>query len=251
MSQNFWLIGASEGIGAAVAKRLSQKGHRVAISARSEQKLQSVLSACSGSEHLALPLDVSNLATIVAAHERLSDGWGGVDTLVYYAGNYEPMGAMELSIAPIEAMIDTNLTGAFRTLAVVLPKMISANAGRIVLIGSVAGYRGLGNAMGYGASKAGINHLAENLRVDLSSTNIRVQLVCPGFVRTRLTDKNDFEMPSLVSPEHAAEKIVKGLETSKFEIHFPKKLTLFLKFLSVLPSSLYFPILSLLLRQKK
>ncbi|MEY4879469.1 MAG: hypothetical protein RJB62_938 [Pseudomonadota bacterium] len=251
MSERIWIIGASEGIGAALASRLAQDGQRCAVSARSTERLDALAASFAGSGHLALPLDVSDKASLAAAHSRLEAEWGGVDMLIYCAGAYEPMSAKDMDMKSVETMIDTNLTGAFRAVAVVLPAMLARNAGRIVLMGSVAGYRGLGNAMGYGASKAGINHFAENLTCDLSDTAIRVQLVCPGFVRTRLTEKNSFNMPLLMSAETAADAVVKGLSSCSFEIHFPKRLSLFLKFLSVLPAPLYFFLLRSLIGTKK
>lgn len=248
MTERIWLIGASEGIGAALALRLAQDGHRVALSARSTDRLQALKSELKGKDHLALPVDVADVSSISAAFRRITEEWGGLDTLIYCAGAYDPMNAKTLDLARIETMLDTNITGAFRAVAIVIPTMLKRNAGRIVLVGSVSGYRGLPNAMGYGASKAALHHLAENLRLDLADTNLRVQLVAPGFVRTRLTDKNGFKMPFLMSPEDAARKIADGLATSRFEIHFPWQLSRLLKTLSVLPNALYFRLTQALLK---
>jgi len=249
--ERIWLIGASEGIGAALAHRLARDGQLCALSARSAERLSDLRLALAGEGHLAIPADVTDAASLAAAHAQILQAWGGLDTMIYCAGTYDPMSAAEMNLARVEAMVDTNLTGAFRAVATVLPHMLQQNAGKLVMMGSVAGYRGLGNAMGYGASKAGINHLAENLRLDLCATPIRVQLVCPGFVRTRLTDKNHFNMPFLIEVERAAELITEGLRSTRFEIHFPKRLSLFLKALSVLPAGLYFPLVERLLGKKK
>jgi short-subunit dehydrogenase len=249
--ERIWLIGASEGIGAALARRLAAEGHVCAVTARSADRLSELCLSLPGSGHLALPADVGDVASLAAVHARLIESWGHVDTMVYCAGTYDPMAATHMKLTRVEAMIDTNLTGAFRAVASVLPDMLQRAAGRIVLMGSVAGYRGLGSAMGYGASKAGINHLAENLRLDLAASGVRVQLVCPGFVRTRLTDKNSFGMPFLMDADKAADLIARGLRTRRFEIHFPKRLSLFLKALSVLPAGVYFPLVERLLGKRK
>ena len=162
------------------------------------------------------------------------------DIVIYNAGTYKPMDVQHFELEPVESMLDVNLRGAFRVVSLVIPAFLQRNAGHFVLVGSVAGYRGLPSAMGYGASKAGIMHLAENLKADLKTTKIRVQLVSPGFVKTRLTDMNDFKMPCIITAEKAAQYIVDGLESSRFEIHFPKRFSFVLKLLSLLPASLYF-----------
>jgi short-subunit dehydrogenase len=150
------------------------------------------------------------------------------------------MGAKEFHLDTVEKIVDVNISGAFRALAHILPVFVARNAGHIVLVGSVAGYRGLPNAMGYGASKAAINHLAVNLKLDLSDTAIEVQLVSPGFVKTRLTDKNDFPMPFLMSAEGAADCIASGMRKSRFEISFPWQMAVIFKLLNLLPQRLYF-----------
>jgi len=251
IQERIWLIGASEGIGAALARRLAQDGHFCAVTARSVDRLTELHASLTGNGHLVLPADVTDSGSLAAAHARLIETWGHLDTMIYCAGTYDPMPATHMTLERVEAMIDVNLTGAFRAVALVLPAMLLRAAGRIVLMGSVAGYRGLGSAMGYGASKAGINHLAENLRLDLAATPLRVQLVCPGFVRTRLTDKNSFGMPFLMDADRAADLIARGLRTRRFEIHFPKRLSQFLKALSVLPAGVYFPLVEKLLGKRK
>lgn len=243
MTRNVWLIGASDGIGAALARRLAQNGYTVALSARNAERLEALSSELAGSGHLVAPLDVQNSASITAAWNAVQEGWtetGGINMFIYNAGAYEPMSAGTFALELAETMIAVNVTGALRTLALILPDFLKKNEGHIVLVGSLAGYRGLPNAMGYGASKAAINHLAENLKLDLSATRIKVQLVCPGFVRTRLTDKNNFPMPFLMSPEAAADCIASGLRKAHFEIRFPWQMALIFDILYLLPSRAYF-----------
>ena len=159
--------------------------------------------------------------------------------MIYNAGAYESMNARALDAGRMDAMLDVNYRGAVRMLEHVLPHFLARNAGRLVLVASVAAYRGLPNALGYGASKAALLHLAQNLRADLLDTGITVQVVNPGFVRTRLTAKNTFSMPFLLEPEAAARQLIAGMEGGRFEIHFPKRFTCVMKVLRLLPQGLY------------
>jgi short-subunit dehydrogenase len=135
------------------------------------------------------------------------------------------------------------LNGAFNAVHAVLPILKSQAHGQFVLCGSVAGYCGLPNGQPYSATKAGVINLAESLRAEEGHLDIKV--INPGFVRTPLTDKNNFKMPMMIEPEEAAKIIVKGLQSKKFEIHFPKRFTFLMKILSVLPDFLYFKIIGL------
>ncbi len=166
--------------------------------------------------------------------------WGLPDIVIYNAGTYEPMGAKAFNIHQAEIMVDVNFRGSLRILSYILPAFFARGSGHIVLVGSVAGYSGLPNAIGYGASKAALIHLAENLHADLQQTTIKVQLVNPGFVKTRLTEKNTFAMPFIITPETAAQRIVLGMSSTRFEIAFPMRFVWILKFLRLLPYSIYF-----------
>ena len=241
--KHVWLIGASEGIGAALALALSKAGANVALSARNAVALQSLNGQLAPANHLVVPLDVTDDLSVNAAWATINQQWPLVDMVIYNAGTYEPMDAQHFDLAKVERMVDVNFRGALRVLSTFLPAWIARGSGHIALVGSVAGYRGLPSAMGYGASKAAMIHLAENLKADLANTDITVQIINPGFVKTRLTQKNDFAMPCIITPEAAADFIMNGLLSQKFEIHFPKRFSLFLKFLSLLPASLYFALL--------
>lgn len=236
--KRIWLIGASEGIGAALAAQLASEGAQVILSARNAARLDDVHASLPGDGHCVLPMDVCQIESVQQAWHSLADRLP--DIVIYNAGTYIPMSAQQVDIAAAESMIDVNLRGAFRVACTVLPEYLAQNKGHLVLVGSVAGYRGLPGAIGYGASKAGLNHFAENLRADLKHTGIKVQLVCPGFVKTRLTEKNDFSMPCIITPQQAAKSMIKGMQSSAFEIHFPKRFTYVLKFLRLLPHWLYF-----------
>jgi short-subunit dehydrogenase len=242
MKGNVWLIGASDGIGASLARRMARDGYRVALSARNAERLRALSLELAGTGHLVAPLDLQKPESVTAAWNMVRKSWaeaGGTNMLIYSAGAYDPMNAETFVLESAETMITVNLTGAFRALGCILPEFLARNTGHIVLVGSLAGYRGLPNAIGYGASKAGLNHLAENLRLDLGKTEIKVQLVSPGFVRTRLTDKNDFAMPFLMTPEAAADHIADGLRKNHFEIRFPWQMAVIFDILYLLPRRLY------------
>jgi NAD(P)-dependent dehydrogenase (short-subunit alcohol dehydrogenase family) len=228
--KKIWLIGATHGIGEALLHLLVAEGAMIGASGRSIEKLTQ-------SENI-LPImcDVSSLESLQKAYGEFVAHFGKPDMLIYNAGFYEPMNARNFDLDKVEQTIDVNLVGAIRALHVVLPEM---DCGTIALVGSVAGYRGLPNAIGYGLSKAALIHLAENLRQDLSD-DICVQIINPGFVKTRLTAKNDFKMPFCITPEAAAAHILRGLKRGDYEIHFPKQFTLPLKLVSSLPARIYF-----------
>ena len=235
--KTIWMVGASEGIGEAVARKLAAQGATLILSARSRDKLETLASQLPGRSHRVLPLDVTDTVSIERAWNELGTM---PDMMIYNAGAYDPLGAAEFDITRTRRMMDVNFTGALYVLQQVIPAYVAATRGHIVLVGSVAGYTGLPKAIGYGASKAALIHLAENMRIDLGSKGIKVHIVNPGFVKTRLTDKNEFPMPFLMTPEQAAERIVSGLASSRFEIHFPRRLSLGLKLLRILPYRLYF-----------
>ncbi len=240
-NQKIWLVGVSEGIGAAVAHKLAAQGAHLVLSARSIDKLETLRNALPNADrHIIVPCDVTSQESVTAAWGVITQQWPKLDMMLYNAGLYEPMSALAWDQVQVERMFDVNLSGAVRVLSLIVPAFVAQNSGHIALVGSVAGYRGLPNSIGYSASKSALNHLAENLKIDLHATNINVQLICPGFVATRLTDKNTFPMPFIITADRAADYIMEGLQSSRFEIHFPRRFSLILKFLGLLPHSLYF-----------
>ncbi len=244
--KHIWIVGASEGIGAALATRLVEAGAIVALSARNVPMLEQLAAGMTKGAPLVLPLDVTDDAAVAQGWATLTASWSKVDMVIYNAGAYEPMAARQFDLIKIRRMMDVNLDGALRVLSHVLPDFIGRNAGHIALVGSVAGYRGLPASLGYGFSKAALIHLAESLRADLATTAIGVTLINPGFVKTRLTDKNDFAMPAIITPDQAAEAIVAGFRRDAFEIHFPRRFTWVMKTLRYLPYALYFRALRLI-----
>ncbi|MDH5797856.1 MAG: SDR family NAD(P)-dependent oxidoreductase [Paracoccaceae bacterium] len=214
--KTYWIVGASEGLGRALAKELHQVGANLILSARSQERLDQLCSELDGA--LALPMDVTDPVSVTTAVERA----GNVDGIVYCVGLYEPMTAANWQPAEAEAMCEANFMGAVRILGRTVPGMIARDNGHLVLVGSLAGHRGLPGAIGYGASKAALMHLAETILADTRGTGVSVQVANPGFIRTRLTDKNAFKMPMIMTPEEAAQQVLKHMRGARFRIDFPK-----------------------------
>ncbi|MBT2972090.1 MAG: SDR family NAD(P)-dependent oxidoreductase [Candidatus Thiodiazotropha sp. (ex Ctena orbiculata)] len=234
-----WIIGASSGIGAALATQLKQEGARLAVSARREADLHKV----AGEDALIMPLDVTHADSLKWIRDELLIQWGRIDMVVYCAGVYTPMRSWTFDLSVVREGLETNLQGAYNLLDAILPCYLNQANGGICLLASVAGYTGLPKALAYGPGKAALINLAQILYTDLSAKGIGVYLVNPGFVDTRLTEQNDFHMPSLLSAEQAAAEIVKGIGQGHFEIHFPRRFTYWMKLLSRLPDSLRFLLL--------
>jgi len=235
-----WIVGASTGIGAALAEDLLAKGAKVAVSARKREPLEA-MAAKHGGNVAVLPLDINDAPALAAATQQIVARWGGLDLLVLMAGDYAPMRAYELDLEVARRMIQTNIQGYLNGLAPVIPLMMKQGSGTMCLVSSVAGFRGLPKSLIYGPTKAAIINLAETMYMDLSDKGLGVCVVNPGFVRTPLTSGNEFKMPALIEPEEAAREIVRGLEKGHFEIHFPKRFTGWLKLIRHLPYTLYFP----------
>ncbi|CAG0988622.1 putative oxidoreductase [Rhodocyclaceae bacterium] len=236
-----WLMGASSGIGEALARKLADAGADVALSARRAERMAELAQGMPNA--LVLPCDATDAAALDAARERIVASWGGVDLAVYLAGDYVPMRAWEFERQAAERMIAVNLTGAMAFAAALTPLLLKQERGQIAFVSSVAGYRGLPKALVYGPTKAALINFAETLWLDLAPRGIGVRLINPGFVATQLTAQNDFAMPALLTPDDAAAEILRGFATGAFEIHFPKRFTRLLKVLRLLPYRLYFPLI--------
>ena len=233
--KTYWLIGASEGLGRALAHKLSSAGCTLVLSARNEDGLKELSDSLPGSSRC-VACDVSDRDSVLRAAEAAGD----IDGMVYLAGVYWPFPATEWDSAQTEAMFDINLTGAARVLGQVVPKMVARGKGHIVLTGSLSGYRGLPGSIGYSSSKAGLMHLAESMHADLRGSGVDVQLANPGFIRTRLTDKNSFTMPFLMEPEQAAAEMLSLMRSSRFQHAFPKLFSLVFRGGNFLPDWLYY-----------
>lgn len=234
-----WLVGASTGIGLACAQALRAAGAQVVVSARNAQGVQDWAAQDTGVQWRML--DVSQPAEVQAtAHALLAEG--PLDLVVYAAGYYRAQRATALDLNDLLQHDKVNYQGALQVINAVLPGMLARQSGHISLLSSVAGWRGLPNGLAYGPTKAALTHLAETLYMDLQDQGIGVSVVNPGFVATPLTAQNQFTMPALISPEEAARQMLKGWAQGQFDIHFPKRFTLWLKLLRLLPYRLYFPL---------
>ena len=236
-----WLVGASSGIGRALASLLHARGAHVIVSARQQARLDDFVSGHPGSQGAAL--DVTDAVAVQAVAERLLAA-GPLDMVCYCAGHYRPMRADALDLAELLRHQQVNLAGALHVLAAVLPALrAAAQTGRsphLSLVASVAGWRGLPQSLAYGPTKAALINLAETLFLDLRALGVGVSVVNPGFVDTPLTQQNDFRMPALLTPDQAAAAVLRGWAHGRFEVQFPRRFTLWLKLLRVLPYRLYF-----------
>lgn len=232
--QVVWIVGASSGIGSALAHELSSRGAVLALSARRKDELE-VLKLKLGDRHKVFALDITDAETTLRTAQAIRAVFGGIDRIIFLAAAYMPMKIDSLDIAVTKGIVEVNLGGAFNLVRAVLPILKSQkNKGQLVLCGSVAGYIGLPGGQPYSATKAAIINLAESLYTECKGV-VDVKLISPGFVRTPLTDKNDFKMPMMIEPEQAAMEIADGLLSKRFEIHFPRKFTGIIKFLRLLP----------------
>ena len=234
-----WVIGASSGIGAALARALLAQGARVALSARSAPGLAQI-AATPGATVLVMPLDVTDAAAVAPALQQVVAAWGGIDLVVWCAGSHNPVRAWDLDAADARRLVDVNLNGVINGLPAVVRQLLLQNSGGMAIVSSVSGYGGLPTALVYGATKAALINLTETLYLDLAPRGIGVYLINPGFVKTPLTDRNTFKMPALISADEAAQEIIAGFARGSFEIHFPRRFTLWLKMLRLLPYRWYF-----------
>jgi short-subunit dehydrogenase len=233
-----WITGASTGIGRALALRMARDGWKIAASARSADALEAMARE-SGGRIVAHPVDVTDEARMAEVAKVIWRDQGAIDLAVFAAGLHIPLDAAAFEVEPFRKLVEINLMGVVHGLAGVVPGMVERGRGHVAVVSSVAGYRGLPTAAAYGATKAALNNMTEALKFDLEPKGIKVQLVCPGFVRTPLTDKNPYPMPFLMEPEDAAEAFYRGLRGSAFEINFPKSFTTIMKQMRKLPHGLY------------
>lgn len=236
--ETIWIVGASSGIGAALARCLHERGAALILSARRGAALEELNEALGG-KHMVLPFDAGDEAALAAAFGQLEEARAQtgltINRAVFLAALYEPAPIAKLDAAFTRTLLSVNVWGAM----VFSEKMLGLYArqpdgGQIALCGSVAGYMGLPQGQPYSASKAAVRNFAESLAAE-APASVDVKLISPGFVRTRITDKNDFDMPFMIEPEAAAAALARGLKAWGFEIHFPKRFTLQLKLLALLP----------------
>ena len=240
MSENqkkIWITGASSGIGKAAAEKFAREGWKVAVSARRKELLDEL---AKDQNITSFPLDVTNRDQINKVFKSILNEFGDLDICLFSSGTYEPKDEQNIDPDKIKNIMNVNFLGVIDCVKAVEDFFKNKQSGHISIVSSIAGYRGLPNSSGYGPSKAALTNFSESIYFDFKKYKVKVSVVSPGFIKTPLTDKNEFPMPFLRSPEFAAEKIYNGLMNSNsFEIDFPKQLTFTLKFLRILPYRIY------------
>jgi NAD(P)-dependent dehydrogenase (short-subunit alcohol dehydrogenase family) len=229
-----WITGGGTGIGRALALRMARAGWQVAISGRREAPLRETQAMAQGAAGRieCFPCDVTDHAGMLKTIGQIEAALGELDMAVLNAGTYAGERETRFSVELFREIFDTNVMGVVHGIDAVLPGFYARRKGQLVIVASVA----------YGASKAALINMAESLNLDLAPKGIKVTLVCPGFVKTPLTDQNRFPMPFLMDADEAAEKMYAGILSGAFEVTFPKALALPLKAMRSLPYALYFPL---------
>ena len=248
--KTIWITGASTGIGRALAIKFAKNGWNVAASARRENLLKELEEL--NQDIYSFPLDVTDKEKCKEVFKKIEDKFKTIDISFFSTGTWDPGKEKEIDVEQIENVMKVNFFGTLNCIKSVEKYYRNKRSGHISIVSSIAGYRGLPNSTGYGPSKSALNNLAESLFFDFKRYGVRVSLISPGFIKTPMTDKNDFKMPFLRTTDFAADKIYEGLVSSnKFEIHFPKQLTLILKLLRILPYTLYLKLISKLTKYQK
>ena len=236
-----WITGASSGIGRSLALKFANEGWVVAASARREDLLKE-LNSVNQNIH-SFPLDVTNIDQCKTVFKSIIEKFKDVEISVFGTGIHDPRSEKSFNLEKIREITEVNYFGTLNCINAVYDYYKNKKSGQISIVSSVAGYRGLPAAGAYCASKSALSSFAESLYFEMKRRNVRVSLVCPGFIKTPMTDKNDFPMPMIKSPEFAADQMYTGLiKKTGLEIHFPKAFTFLMKFLKILPSSIYFKI---------
>jgi short-subunit dehydrogenase len=248
--KTIWITGGSTGIGKALAVKFASKGWNVAVSARREELLNELSDQYENIS--AFPLDVTDKQKCAEVFDQIKKKYEDIDICFFSTGTWNPKKEKEIDVEQIEEVFKINFFGTVNTIKAVEQYFRDRKKGTITIVSSIAGYRGLPNSTGYGPSKSALNNLAESLYFDFKRFGVRICLVSPGFIKTPMTDKNDFKMPFIKTTDYAANKIYDGLiNKNVFEIHFPKSLTIMLKILSFLPSKLYFSLVGQMTKHQK
>ena len=272
--KNCWIIGASSGIGHETAKKYFQEGWNVIISARRIDKLNSLKQqiqnkfpqqnpnpnpnpnqdpqANNSQNHIEIfAFDVCDHENFLNSTNQIFEKFGKIDLVIFACAIYKPMTLKNFDLKLSQEILNINLNSALNFIDIVVKKMITLQAGHIAVIASVAGYRGLPKSLAYGSSKAGLINLFEGIYPELKANNLDLSIINPGFVATDLTAKNNFKMPFLISTQKASEYIFLGLEQKKFEIHFPKRFTMLMKFIKILPNIFYLKFINYIYNNEK
>lgn len=249
MAKVAWILGGGSGLGAETAKGLVGRGWTVAISGRRTEPLDALAQSHGAHPY---PLDVTDRDAVSATVERIAADLGSIDLMVFSVARKQTTRPGDYGYDSYARVIDTNLLGAMRVIEPVIRQMRRQGGGEIALISSVAGYFGLPRAAAYSSGKAAMIALAETMRTELVQDNIAVRVICPGFVKTDFTARNDFPMPFLMEADEAGRRIVSGLlDSQRFEIAFPRRFVVILKAMRMLPYPVFFWVMERLARSVK
>jgi len=241
MDKKIWITGASSGIGRSLAIKFANEGWKVAASARRENLLKELSNKYPNIE--SFPLDVTDVNKCNSVFKEIIEKFENIEICVFGTGIHDPESEKEFNLNKIKKIMEVNFFGAMNSINSVYSYYNKKKSGQISVISSVAGYRGLPAAGAYCASKSALTSFAESLYFEMKRKNVRVTLISPGFIKTPMTDQNDFPMPMIKSPKFAADQIYLGLIKKKgFEIHFPRAFTFIMKILRILPNNIYFKI---------
>lgn len=240
MARLVLITGASSGIGAELTRLFVERGDTVVGCARTAGKLDETARRLDDARFIPFPVDVTDIAAVEGMVNAVEKAHGPIDLAVLNAGTYAPTPVEDFEAGTVRTMMEVNVIGISNILSSLMPRMVYRRSGHLALMSSVAGYRGLPMAAGYSASKAAVIAMSESLKPELDGHGVKIQVICPGFVKTPLTEQNTFPMPFLMPVEDAARRIMRGLESGIFQIAFPRRFVLQLKLLRLLPDALYF-----------
>ena len=248
--KKIWITGASSGIGKALALKFAKEGWQVAASARRENLLIEISNL--NKNIFPFPLDVTDPENCKKVFDKVKQEFKEIDISVFSTGIHDPESEKKLNLNSIRKIMEVNFFGTINSINAVYDYYREKKDGQISIVSSVAGYRGLPDAGAYCASKSALTSFTESLHFDLKKSNVKVSLISPGFIKTPMTDQNNFPMPMIKSPEFAAEQIYNGLiKKNSFEIHFPKTFTFLMKLLRILPNKIYFWLLEKGMKKKE
>jgi len=236
-----WITGASSGIGRSLAIKFANEGWQVAASARRENLLKELNDE--KPNIYPFPLDVTDHEKCITVFNEIIKKLNNVEICVFCTGIHDPKSEKSLNLEKIKKIMEVNYFGTINSINSVYNYFKEKKSGHISMVSSVAGYRGLPAGGAYCASKSALTTYAESLYFDMKRFNVRVSVVHPGFIKTPMTDQNDFPMPMIKTSEFAANEMFKGLtKSNSFEIHFPKSFTFIMKILKIMPNWLYLKI---------
>ncbi|HEY7885632.1 MAG TPA: SDR family NAD(P)-dependent oxidoreductase [Cellvibrionaceae bacterium] len=236
--KHIWITGASKGLGLALTRQLLALGVNVYATARSTDGLDQLLTEYPGS-CFAVGADITNEQQLVCAREKINSFTPYLDAIILNAGTCEYVNTKAFSSEPFVPVMSLNFMANVKLLEMALPLLRNCpTRGHIVGISSMVTLLPMPRSEAYGASKAALDYCLQSLRVDLYDEGIDVSIVKPGFIRTPLTDRNDFDMPFLMEADAAAEHVLKTLRTRHYEYRFPWQLSSIMSLISWLPKGL-------------